>query len=205
MAVGKEVLKPIHWESQYEEGDLVWDTGQPCSELQRVLAEQRITSRRALELGCGTGSSAIWLAQQGFEVTAIDLSYAAIEQAKEQAEEADVTVDFRVADITNPPAFENLFDFFFDGGCYHAVRLAAGPAYLRKLAEVTGTRACGLVLMGNADEPEDELGPPIMTEQEIRAEWGRLFNILQLRPFRFDARRGEKRYLGWSCLVQKQT
>jgi hypothetical protein len=51
------------WDERYRHGDTPWESGQPSSE-QRVLAEVAIRPCRALELGCGTGASAVWLAQQ---------------------------------------------------------------------------------------------------------------------------------------------
>src|SRR5690242_10320902 len=92
------------WNERYEKGDTPWETGQPSSELQRVVAEVSIKPCRAVELGCGTGASAVWLAQQGFDVTAIDLSGLAIEQARRRADEAGVRVNFLVADVLHPPA-----------------------------------------------------------------------------------------------------
>ena len=57
--------------------------------------------------------------------------------------------------------------------------------------------------MGNAAEPEDAAGPPVLEAWQIRDEWSEWFDIIGLRPFRFDARPGDRRYLGWSCLVRK--
>ena len=51
---------------------------------------------------------------------------------------------------------------------------------------------------GNDAEAEEEDGPPLMNRWQLYEEWGWPFEIVQLRPFRFDPRRpGEKRYLGW--------
>jgi hypothetical protein len=45
-----------------------------------------------------------------------------------------------------------------------------------------------------------------MNRWQLYEEWGRPFEIVPLRPFRFDARRpGEKRYLGWSCLLRRRS
>src|SRR5690348_1970681 len=105
------------WDERYEKGDTPWETGQPSSELRRVLAEVPVPPCRALELGCGTGANAVWLARQGFDITALDLSPRAIERACQRAEEAGVSVRFLAADVLNPPAeLAGPFDFFFDRG-----------------------------------------------------------------------------------------
>ncbi len=55
---------------------------------------------RALEIACGAGANAIWLAQQGWSVTAVDYSKTAIERARALAVEKGVNIDFLVADAT---------------------------------------------------------------------------------------------------------
>jgi SAM-dependent methyltransferase len=201
--MGAEVLSPNHWEVQYRAGRQPWETDRPSSELRRVLAEYGVRPCRAVELGCGTGTNAVWLASQGFQVTAVDLSPLAVQRARQRARAAGVRVHFLAGDVTDPAILAGPFDFFFDRGCYHAVRLADGPGYLRAVERVTRSGALGLVLTGNADEPEDEVGPPVLSERQMRAEWGQHFDVVHLRPFRFDPREGEKRYLGWSCWVRR--
>lgn len=61
---------------------------------------QRLTPGRALEYGCGTGGNAIWLAKQGWQVTAVDYSRVAIEKGKRLASEQRVNVSFFVADAS---------------------------------------------------------------------------------------------------------
>jgi SAM-dependent methyltransferase len=193
----------IRWEERYRTGDTPWDTGKPSSELQRVVAEDRITPCRALELGCGTGVNAVWLAGQGFDVTAVDLSPLAIERARQRAADAGVTVNFLSGDILNPPDLGEPFPFFFDRGCYHAVRRGDVSGYLRTVEGLTtpGTRA--LVLAGNANQDHDK-GPPVVSEAEIRAELGSVFTIERLREFYFDEVAGvPQRFLGWSCLLKR--
>src|SRR5947209_7614911 len=147
---------PTRWDERYEKGDTPWETGQPSSELQRVLAEVTIRPCRALELGCGTGASAGWLARQGFDVTALDLSTLAIERARPRADEAGVHVGFVVADVLNPPAeLAGPFDFFFDRGCYHVVRRENVAAYRETLRRLTRPGTLGLVLGGHARAPHE--------------------------------------------------
>jgi SAM-dependent methyltransferase len=193
-----------HWEGRYCAGDTPWDTGKPSSELQRVVNEEPIQPCTAIELGCGTGTNAIWLAQQGFDVTAMDISGTAVDRGRGRKATAAVRVRFLIGDVLAPP--EELggpYRFFFDRGCYHVVRRTNVTAYLRTLEQITEPGIVGLVLAGNAREPMQP-GPPVVTEEELRTELGQVFEIVRLREFRFDQTVGEPiRPLGWSCLVRR--
>jgi SAM-dependent methyltransferase len=194
----------IEWNERYRDGDLPWDTGQPSSELQRVVGRHTIRPCRALEIGCGTGTNSVWLAQQGFEVTGVDVAPLAVERAEQRARAVGVQAHFVVADLLRLPDLAGPFEFFFDRGCYHAVRRDAPRQYAPAVARHLASRARGLVLAGNAREPHDP-GPPVVTEQEIREELGLAFQILDLHEFHFDEAPGvTERFLGWSCLVEKR-
>jgi methyl halide transferase len=194
------------WDREYRCARPPWETGKPSSELQRVVAERRIVPCPALELGCGTGKNAIWLAEQGFDVLGVDLSRLAIQRARENPVPDGVHVCFLAADLLDFWKLGGPYRFFFDRGCYHAVRLFDGDGYLRTLEAALEPGALGLVLMGNAGEPEEEvIGPPVLEEREVRREFDYLLEILALRPFRFNAsHEGGKRYLGWSCFVRRR-
>jgi len=191
------------WNQRYEKSDVPWDTGRPASELQRVIAEQKLQPCRAIELGCGTGTNAVWLAQQGFDVTAVDFSELAIEKAKQQAGKAGVRVNFVTADVLAPPELGGPYRFVFDRGSYHSVRRIAVQPFLRSVSTITLPGSFALTLAGNAKEPHDP-GPPVVTEQEMRAELGTLFDILWLRDFRFDQVEAVGvQFLGWSCGLRR--
>lgn len=87
------------WDKRYQDKPLVWSKGP-----NRFLVEQLEAHRlgRALDLGCGEGRNALWLAQQGYEVTGTDFSPVAIAKAVARAEELDLKVCFQVTDATKP-------------------------------------------------------------------------------------------------------
>ena len=58
---------------------------------------QDLTPGRALDIGCGTGGNAVWLAKQGWQVTAVDYSEVAIDKGRRLAAEQGVSVGFVVA------------------------------------------------------------------------------------------------------------
>jgi SAM-dependent methyltransferase len=191
------------WDNRYRTHDTPWDTGVPSTELLRVLAEAAIVPCSTLEIGCGTGTNAVWLASKGFNVTAFDVSSLAIEAARKKAKEAGVTIQLMVADALSSPDLAGPFGFFFDRGVYHILRTVDLDAYLRLLRRTLQPGAMGLVIAGNAKR--GRTGPPVVTEEELRGELGRLFAIERLREFYLDpvGENGET-HLGWSCLVKRQ-
>jgi methyl halide transferase len=198
------MTEPRDWNDHYRQDNLPWDTGRPSSELQRVLSQHAIGPCRALEIGCGTGTNSVWLAEQEFDVTGTDVAPLAIERAQQRARAAGVKVRFVVADVLRLPDLNGPFAFFFDRGCYHAVRREAPQQYAPAVARQLAAGARGLILAGNAREPH-EPGPPVVTEQQIRDELGLAFEILDLHEFHFDEAPGvPERFLGWSCLVEKR-
>ena len=200
----RQMKRHTDWNDSYRDGIVPWDTGVTSSELKRVLGDHNISPCRLLELGCGTGTNSVWLAEQGFEVTAIDLAPLAIAQGEERARAAGVHVEFVVADVLELPDLGESFAFFFDRGCYHAVRRHDPQQYAPAVARWIRPGGRGLVLAGNAREPHDP-GPPVVTEKEIREEFGSQFRVVDLHEFRFDEAPGvTERFLAWSCLIEKR-
>ena len=189
------------WNRRYVEKDLPWDSGLPSREVARVLDEGLVTPGRAAELGCGTGTNAVFLARRGFDVTAFDLAPTALEMARQRAAAAGARVDFREADLANFTLEVEPFDFVFDRGCYHCVRRVNLDGYLQTLQKLSrpGTRC--LILAGNANEQTETEGPPRVHEHEIRADLGSLFQIEWIREFRFQDAGGQEGPLGWSCFL----
>lgn len=107
----------INWEQLYQARFTPWDVKRPDSHLVAVVQKTPIRPCRALELGCGTGTNAIWLARQGFDVTAMDLSATALEQAR--TKEGAHACAFVLADFFDDPLPGTEFGFVFDLGCLH--------------------------------------------------------------------------------------
>jgi SAM-dependent methyltransferase len=196
-------MPPHDWDKHYVDGQAPWDSGVPSKELIRVLDEEAITPDRAAELGCGTGTNAVYLASRGFDVTAYDLSPTALAAARKKAAEAGATVNFVEADLCRYTLEVLPFDFVFDRGCYHAARQIDQPGFIKTLQRLTrpGTRL--LMLAGNANE-KVEPGPPTVTAAEICSELEPLFEIQFLREFRFEVPVTPDGFLAWSCLMTRR-
>ncbi|MEZ6065932.1 MAG: class I SAM-dependent methyltransferase [Planctomycetaceae bacterium] len=191
------------WNQRYLDAATPWDSGRPSAELVRVLATNEIPRGRVLELGCGSGTNAIYLAQQGFEVTAIDIAPAALELARQRAEQAHVTINFIEADVHRFDTPGPRFDFLFDRGCYHCCRRIDLAGYLRTHELCLRPDAWALMLTGNADDPKPD-GPPKLTAAELTAELEPLYRFIALHEFRFEDPGGIPGPLGWSTLLRKR-
>jgi len=87
-----------HWEEHYGAKPRVW-SGRVNARLAEVVP--RLSGTRALDLGCGEGADAIWLAEHGWEVVAVDVSTTALARAAEDAEARGVLsrIDFQAHDL----------------------------------------------------------------------------------------------------------
>ncbi len=97
------------WNDRYASSDSVWGI-EPNQFVRAQLIAGKIPSGRALDLGCGEGRNALWLASQGWDVLGIDFSEAAIDKARDQAVEAGLRARFEVGDVLSYPLDDRGFD-----------------------------------------------------------------------------------------------
>lgn len=191
------------WDLTYREGTPPWETGRPARELVRLVEEGMIRPVPMLEIGCGSGADAVFLASRGFDVTAVDSSPTAIERARTRSQRDGVPIRFVLDDVfAFAQSAEESYEFVYEAGFYHFMRLVDLQRYLDLLWRVTRPGTLFLTLAGNADE-EVEGGPPRVSEDEIRNELGRLFEMVYLGSFRFESPQRREGYLGWSCLMRR--
>lgn len=202
-------MQEVDWDQRYIQSDTPWDSGVPSQHLKSFLAESKVKPGRVLELGCGTGTNAIFLAQSGFDVTAVDLSSAALELAREKAAQAKVKINFVEADVTAMPNLGGPFPFIFDRGTYHVVRKINLPGFQSMLANMVEPSGFYLVLAGNANtlDPPDK-GPPLVRAGEIVSEIElNSFDLVELKQTVFHGIRIEGKEftpLAWSALFQRR-
>jgi 2-polyprenyl-3-methyl-5-hydroxy-6-metoxy-1,4-benzoquinol methylase len=95
--------------------EIPWNNESPPEVLVELVERGRIKPCKALDLGCGAGNYAIYLAEQGFEVTGIDISPTAIKLSEDKAEEMGVKCTFLAADVLGDlREIKEDFDFIYD-------------------------------------------------------------------------------------------
>lgn len=95
------------WNARYAGKELVW-SAEPNDSVAAEL--QDLPAGKALDLGCGEGRNAIWLARAGWQVTALDFSSVAIDKARTLAAHYGVDVDWVVSDVCDYPMPDGGFD-----------------------------------------------------------------------------------------------
>lgn len=95
-----------------------WDSGITPPELFQYI--QTHPAGRAIDLGCGTGTNVLTLAQNGWQVTGVDFIPKAIRIAKRKAQNVK-NIDLLVGDVTNLRGITGPFDLALDIGCFHGV------------------------------------------------------------------------------------
>ena len=122
---------------------------------------------RALDLGCGTATNVITLAQHGWQVTGVDFAWAGIRMARRKAKRAGVDVDLRVGDVTRQGVADGIYDLVLDIGCFHSLTPEGRVAYLRNLGRLMAPGGAFLLYASvRADDEVDARGVP---ESELTA------------------------------------
>ncbi|MCB9555806.1 MAG: class I SAM-dependent methyltransferase [Deltaproteobacteria bacterium] len=176
------------WDGAYQKAETPWDTAMPSPHLVAFCESQRLAGR-ALEIGCGYGHNAIWLARQGISVVATDVSQTALERADQLARQAGLGSPpvFRAHDVLSGPLpDEEPFDFVFDRGVFHIHRSAEErQRFAQVVHDSLKPDGLWLTIAGNADEPSPAgMGPPTLSASELIQAIEPHFRLLQLSTIR---------------------
>lgn len=147
----------------YALGFTPWD-GHPLSPSLTALIECGLPPGRALDIGCGTGDNAIYLADHGWQVTGIDYVDAPLREARSKA--GGRTATFTKADVTqlSSASLGPAFDLILDSGCLHGTSSTDRDAYVR---EVTAVAAPDARLLIVAFAPGATFGVPGISSAEV--------------------------------------
>ena len=102
--------------------DIPWNIATPPALLVEAIESGRVKACRAIDLGCGAGNYAVWLAGHGYEVTGLDISEAGIAIARQLAISEGMTCHFEAVDLFGDLSeYRQQFDFAFDWELMHHI------------------------------------------------------------------------------------
>jgi SAM-dependent methyltransferase len=159
-----------------------WDIGRP----QRAFVEAGDEIRgRVIDIGCGTGELAVWLAERGCAVTGVDFLAGPLEVAREKAAHRGVATNFLRMDALAVGEIPERFDAVTDCGLFHTLDDEARLEYVRALGRLLEPGA-RLFLLCFADAESGEHGPRRVSERELRDAFATGWRIEKLEPSRFE-------------------
>ena len=235
-SMSEKASGPTRWHKYYADEFLPWDSGKPSSQLVSFVHEafgDRLPQAssdtvaacepgkgdevgaarrpRAVEIGCGTGGSCVFLAQQGFHVVGVDLVPEAVEAARSRAEAAGVAerCTFLVGDALQLPRrwreqqkqeqqkqeeeeeeawraaqlAPNTFDLVYDCQTFHVLRKLDEEGIVGVYRQLLKPGGFLLTLTGNAKEPE--VGPCVLSREELQHAF-REMRVVSVAETRFD-------------------
>jgi SAM-dependent methyltransferase len=162
-----------------------WDTKAPKDNIV-AWQEAGLVRGDVLDIGCGLGDNAIYLAQHGHQVTGLDISPTALKTAQQRARAAGVAVTFAVADATKLDGYTDAFNTVIDSGMYHCLDDDGKRSYLTALHRATrpgATLLLGCFSDANVQHDEDPAPIPGVPEQTVRDTMGDTgWDITSLEP-----------------------
>jgi SAM-dependent methyltransferase len=203
--VSGQVSDPSRWEHRYAKDDIPWDLGTPDPYLQAFVADYSVASGSVLEIGCGTGTNAAWMAQRGLDVYATDVSPTAVQRAKATLQQAGVRCTVERLDFLNDPLPRRTFDVLYDRAVFHVFQnLTERERFVQRSAQVLKPGGLWHSLLGSTDGPDRDVGPPRRSAVEITAAIEPYFEILTLNAVAFDQGRfGDVR--AWNFVGRRRT
>lgn len=132
-----------------------WNIDTPPEVLIRLVRNGKIPPCRAIDLGCGAGNYAVWLASQGFDMTGADSSPAAIEMARRKAADKEVRCKFVAADLLGDlKEIDGTFDFAYDYELLHHLLPEERVVYIRNVDRLTNAGAHYLSVCFSDEDPQ---------------------------------------------------
>ena len=169
----------------FYQGEPPWDIGHPQKEIIQLERAGEIVGS-VLDVGCGTGENALFLAEEGHEVLGIDFVPAAIQKAQEKAAQRHLAATFLVLNALELHTLGGTFDTVIDTGLFHVLSDEERPLFVGNLAAVMNRGGTYFMLGFSELEPEPDFSklkdfmpdfsklkpgdymPPRVTQAEIK-------------------------------------
>lgn len=166
-----------------------WKKDYPSEEVVNAFESGIIKpSDHVLDVGCGYGGNANWLAGKGCSMTAVNISTQELSHARAMAKKKGVNVDYIEADAAKPlPLKDNAFEFLLDMGCTHMLTKQGQETAAKEFARVLKDGACLLFYGFSKEHPKakeqiargEPTDPQFRDLHDIEEQFGHDFTIIE--------------------------
>ncbi len=184
------------WEKHYESGDMGWDLGSVAPPFKRLWDEKQILPGKTIVPGCGRGHEVLFLAEKGFQVTAVDFASGAVKALERSLAGKDLDCEvihnnfFKLGS-----GHDESYDLILEHTFFCAIAPSQRPLYVDTVHRILKRRG---LLAGLFYETGEQGGPPFNTTREdILNHFSRSFDIkiLEKTPHSAEQRK-DKEWLG---------
>jgi cyclopropane fatty-acyl-phospholipid synthase-like methyltransferase len=163
--------------ARYESGEVPWNDPLPPPEVISLLSS--LAPGRALDLGCGYGRAAIYMARKGWDVDGVDFVPEAVAEAARRTRRAGVNVRYHICDVVDLDFLAGPYDFALDVGCGHNLTAERWRLYHDQLRRLLRPNA-GFLLFARLKEPataRSELGAGGLSEEMLLSTFSEGFRL----------------------------
>ena len=184
------------WQRHYEENDLGWDLGQVAPPFVKLWQEEKLPLGKVLVPGCGRGHEVVFLAENGFDVTAIDFSSGAVTYLKNALKKRNLEGRILHQDFFRlDESHEGVYDLVLEQTFFCAISPKQRRDYVLNVSRILKP---GGILVGLFYHTDEQGGPPYNTTREdIEMHFSKKFEIQELDKTSLSTeQRKDKEWLG---------
>lgn len=196
----QEITRPEGGFNQAYNGVAPWDIERPQPAFVELAKAGEIRGS-VLDVGCGTGENALYLAGLDHEVSGVDTAVAAIQKARSKSVQRGVRVNFRLVDALELPCLGTTFDTVIDSGLFHVFSDEERIRFRESLAAVLVPG--GTYFMLCFSERETREGPRRITQAEIRSFFQDGWTVNYIREARFETHVHEGGARAWLASITR--
>ena len=183
------------------EGSPTWETGRPQAAVVDLEEAGEIVGG-VLDVGCGTGDNALFLASRGHEVLGVDLARAAISRARSKASDRGLAAHFLVWDALRLTELDRSFDSAIDVGLFHSLTDEERPVYAASLRSALAAGGRCFLLCWSERNPWG-FGPRRVSQAEIRGSFEHGWTVESVDGSRLESKLEQGEVHAWLARLRR--
>ena len=183
------------------EGTPPWDIGRPQATVVRLAEADEITGS-VLDVGCGTGENALYLAARGNEVLGMDAAPVAIERSTAKARDRGVEAEFVTWDAPRVAEIGRTFDTIIDVGLFHSFQDEERPVFAHNLHAVLEPGGRYFMLCWS-ERNESDYGPRRVTQAEIHETFAEGWTVNSIEDASFETNVADWSIHAWLARITR--